>query len=99
MTQNRRDGGSDKVQGEGDYDAARRYRKDVQDYVQSGQSDEAARGAKPDDPAQAAEIEAAERTGKSHSKGEAAGDDAQMRDRDEQAGHEEPRPGTGRPRE
>ena len=99
MNQSRPEGSSDKVQGEGDYDAARRYRKDVQDFVQTGQADEAAREAQPDDASQAAEMESAERTGKSHSKGEAAGDDAQMRDRDGQAKREQPDQDNSQPRE
>lgn len=64
-----------KVQGEGDYDAARRHRKDVEEFVQAGQVDQAAHDAAPEDAAQASEMEKAERIGKSHSKGEAPGDD------------------------
>lgn len=66
---------SGQVQGEGDYVAGRRYDKAQRDFVKSGKVDEAAREAQPDDAAQAAEMEHAERIGKSRSKGEAPGDD------------------------
>lgn len=62
------------VQGEGDYVAGRRYDKMQKDFVESGQVEDKAGRAKPTDPAQAAEMEEAEREGKSHSKGEAPGD-------------------------
>jgi len=65
---------SGQVQGEGDYVAGRRFDKSQREFVQSGQVDEGARQARPEDPAQAAEMEEAERKGKSHSKGEAPGD-------------------------
>ena len=65
---------SGQVQGEGDYVAGRRFDKSQGDFVKSGQVDEGARRAQPDDPAQASEIEQAEQSGKSHSKGEAPGD-------------------------
>lgn len=62
------------VQGEGDYEAGRRFDKASQDFVKSGKAQERAGKAKPDDAAQASEIERAEQKGKSHSKGEAPGD-------------------------
>ena len=65
---------SGQVQGEGDYVAGRHYDKDVSDFVKSGKVDEGARKAKPEDPAQASEMEQAEQAGKSHSKGEVPGD-------------------------
>ena len=74
MKQQQQPGQDSKVQGEGDYDAARRHRKDVEEFVQSGQVDQAARDAAPESAEQAAEMEAAERKGKAHSKGEAPGD-------------------------
>ena len=63
-------GNTDKpnVQGEGDYEAARRYRKDVKDFVDSADIDKAARDAAPHSPDEAREMEEAERAGKSHSK-------------------------------
>ena len=58
-----------KIQGEGDYESARRYRRDVEDYVKSADIERAARDAAPDSPEQARELEEAEEIGKSHAKG------------------------------
>jgi hypothetical protein len=58
------------VQGEGDYEAARRYRKSVSDFANSGQVDGAARRAAPKTAEEQAEMEAAEREGLRHSKAE-----------------------------
>jgi len=69
------------LQGEGNYDAARRHRESVEEFVQSGQVEAAARDAAPNDDAQAREMEAAEEEGKSHAKGE---DPALQRGRDRQ---------------
>jgi hypothetical protein len=60
----------DRVQGEGDYDAARRYDKAAQDFAKSGKVDRAAHEAAPESAAQADEMRKAEDIGKSHSKGE-----------------------------
>ena len=73
MTNDSKPASTDKVQGEGDYDAARRYDKSVEDFAQSGKVDDAARAAKPQSPQQASELERAEREGASHSKGEDSG--------------------------
>lgn len=62
------------VQGEGDYEAARRYDKSQQDFVESGKVDERAGQAGPQDSAEAAELDQAEQEGKSRSKGEAPAD-------------------------
>ncbi|HTU68550.1 MAG TPA: hypothetical protein VMF52_21605 [Steroidobacteraceae bacterium] len=59
-----------KVQGEGDYDAARRHRKRVEEYVENNDVEKAAVRAAPESAAEAAELEAAEAEGKSHAKGE-----------------------------
>lgn len=56
------------VQGEGDYEAARRYRKDVKDFVESADIDKAAHDAAPRSPDEQREMTEAERAGKSHSK-------------------------------
>ena len=56
------------VQGEGDYDAARRYRKEVKDYVDSADIDKAAHAAAPKSPDEQREMDEAEREGRSHSK-------------------------------
>ncbi len=58
------------LQGEGNYDAARRHRESVEEFVESGQVEGAARDAAPNDEAEAREMEAAEAVGKSHAKGE-----------------------------
>ncbi len=58
------------VQGEGDYDAARRYDKAAREFAQSGKVDEAAHNAKPTSPAEAEAMRRAESEGKSHAKGE-----------------------------
>jgi hypothetical protein len=64
-------GNTDKpnVQGEGDYEAARRYREDVKEFVDKDEVDKAAREAAPKSPDEQREMEEAERTGRSHSKG------------------------------
>ena len=59
-----------KVQGEGDYEAGRRYDKASRDFAKSGRVEPAARDAAPADPREAAELAQAEQKGKSHSKGE-----------------------------
>ena len=69
------------LQGEGNYDAARRHRESVEEFVESGQVEAAARDAAPRDDAEAREMQAAEEAGKSHAKGE---DPALKRARDRQ---------------
>ena len=58
------------VQGEGDYEAARRYDKAARDFAASGKAEPAAREAAPDNAEQADAMKRAEEIGKSHSKGE-----------------------------
>ena len=58
------------VQGEGDYNAARRYDKAAREFAESGKVDEAARDARPTSPEEAEELSRAEREGKAHAKGE-----------------------------
>jgi hypothetical protein len=60
----------DEVQGEGDHDAARRYDKASREFAESGQVEPAAHDAAPASESEAKELERAEATGKSHSKGE-----------------------------
>jgi hypothetical protein len=60
----------DEVQGEGDYDAGRRYDKASREFAESGKVEPAAREAAPENPEEAEELERAEAEGKSHSKGE-----------------------------
>jgi hypothetical protein len=59
-----------RVQGEGDYDAARRYDKATEDFAKSGKVEQAARDAAPESAGEAEELRKAEDIGKSHSKGE-----------------------------
>lgn len=72
MTSQKQNTQSDKqqVQGEGDYRANARYTESVQDFVESGKVDEAARKAKPETQQQAEEMRRAEKEGASHAKGE-----------------------------
>ncbi|MBT2321875.1 hypothetical protein J7E62_05830 [Variovorax paradoxus] len=58
------------LQGEGNYDATRRYDKAQAEFVKSGKVDEAARRAAPKTDAEAEEMKKAEQEGKSHAKGE-----------------------------
>jgi hypothetical protein len=62
--------GKDKVQGEGDYEAGRRYDKAAREFAESGRVEPAAHDARPDNEREAEELERAEEVGKSHSKGE-----------------------------
>jgi len=56
------------VQGEGDYEAARRYRDEAEKFAASGKADAAAQRAKPQDAKERAALEAAEQEGLRHSK-------------------------------
>jgi len=56
------------IQGEGDYEAARRYRKEVKDFVDKADIDKAAHEAAPHSPDEQREMDEAERTGRAHSK-------------------------------
>jgi hypothetical protein len=60
----------DEVQGEGDYEAGRRYDKASREFAQSGRVEPAARDAAPHDAREAEDMERAEDVGKSHAKGE-----------------------------
>jgi hypothetical protein len=56
--------------GEGNYRAGRRYNDATKSFVDEGKVEPAADKAAPDTPQEASELEAAEREGRSHSKGE-----------------------------
>lgn len=62
------------VQGEGDYEAGRRFDQAQQTFVGSGKADQQAGKARPRDASEAAGMEQAEQEGKSHSKGEVPAD-------------------------
>ena len=74
----RRRGSENGVQGEGNYDATRRFDKAEREFVESGKVDEAARAAKPRNAEEAEELARAEREARSHSKGDDPKDDAAM---------------------
>jgi hypothetical protein len=57
-----------KIQGEGDYESARRYRKDVERFVTENDTEELAREAEPQSEQEADEMLDAEREGRSRSK-------------------------------
>ena len=59
-----------KIQGEGDYEATRRFRKRTEEYLENNDVEKAAIRAAPETEAEAAELEAAEAQGKSRAKGE-----------------------------
>ena len=58
------------VQGEGNYEAARRYDKKLQEHVKEHDVDKEARDAEPSSPAEARDLEQAEQKGKQRAKGE-----------------------------
>jgi len=60
----------DKVQGEGNYEAAEQYDQAQRKFVKSGQVQQAARDAAPKSPAEADEMEQAEQAGRSRAKEE-----------------------------
>lgn len=67
------------LQGEGNYDAARRYREKTERFIKDGRVDEAARNAAPRSDDEAAELDEAEAAGRDR----AAEEDPLVRD-DEQ---------------
>jgi hypothetical protein len=56
------------LQGEGNYDAARRYDEKTRAFVRSGRVPDAAEQAKPHSDAEAGEMERAEEKGRSHAR-------------------------------
>lgn len=60
--------GAPQLQGEGNYRAARRHRKSVEEFVESGRDKSAGAAAAPKDEAEAREMQAAEKVGKSHAR-------------------------------
>ena len=59
-----------KIQGEGDYEATRRYRKRTEEYLQNNDVEKAAIRAAPTSGREAADMQAAEAAGKRRAKGE-----------------------------
>jgi hypothetical protein len=62
-------GGTDPIQGEGDYRSAREYREEVREFLERADVEKAAREAAPRNPQEARELEEAEATGRSRAKG------------------------------
>lgn len=59
-----------KIQGEGDYEAARRHRKRVDEFIENNDVEKAAIRAAPETAAEAEDMAAAEAEGKARAKGE-----------------------------
>jgi len=59
-----------KVQGEGDYEAARRYRKRTKEYLENNDVEKAAVRAAPRSRAEAEDLKASEAAGRKRAKGE-----------------------------
>jgi hypothetical protein len=59
-----------KIQGEGDYDAARRHRKHLNEFLENNDVEKAALRAAPETAEQAEDMQAAEAEGKRRAKGE-----------------------------
>jgi hypothetical protein len=64
-----------KVQGEGDYESARKFDKDERDFVESHDTEELAREAAPKDAAEEAALDEAERKGKAHARPDPSAND------------------------
>lgn len=76
MSTTRRDPG---VQGEGDYRSARRYRRDVQEFVAENDTEGLARDAAPRSQAEEREMLEAERKGRARAKGRKPGNSPSQR--------------------
>ena len=63
-------GDKPKIQGEGDYEATRRYRKRTEEFLQNNDVEKAALRAEPGNEAEAEELEEAEEAGKSRARAE-----------------------------
>lgn len=61
---------TNKIQGEGDYESARRYDKEAREFAESGKVERAAQAAKPRGVAEEKEMANAEEQGRARSKGE-----------------------------
>ena len=62
--------GKQKIQGEGDYEATRRYRKRTEEFLENNDVEQVAADAVPETGAEAKDLEAAEAAGKRRAKGE-----------------------------
>jgi hypothetical protein len=68
--QDKPDAKGNQEMGEGSYEATRNYQRDIEDYLKKADVDADAKAAKPKSEQEAREMDAAEREGRSHSKGE-----------------------------
>ena len=68
-----------KVQGEGDYEAARRYRKDVENFVSHSDVEKIARKRVAQSAAEERELAMAEEQARTRSKGDNSRDETEMR--------------------
>lgn len=59
-----------KVQGEGDYEATRRYRKRTEDFIENNDVEQVAEDARPESAEEAEELRAAETAGRERAKAE-----------------------------
>lgn len=59
-----------KIQGEGDYEATRRYRKRTEEFLENNDVEKAAESAEPENAEVAEDLKAAEAEGKARAKGE-----------------------------
>lgn len=62
--------GAGKIQGEGDYDASRRYREEVSEFLDKADVDKLARDSAPKTAKEARELALAQEKGESRSKGD-----------------------------
>jgi ElaB/YqjD/DUF883 family membrane-anchored ribosome-binding protein len=67
-TTGRDNGGAGSIQGEGDYQSAREYREDVQEFLEHADVAQAARAAAPRDAREARELEQAEEAGRARAR-------------------------------
>lgn len=62
--------GESKIQGEGDYEATRRYRKRTEEFLENNDVEKVAENAAPEDAEEAEELQSAEAAGKQRAKAE-----------------------------
>ena len=74
VEQAERDHGQERFQGEGDYQAARRFREDSEDFVSKADVEALAREARPNSAREARDLALAEERGRDRSKGDDAAD-------------------------
>jgi hypothetical protein len=75
---NDKPGANDELQGEGDYQASRRYREQVKDFIATADVDALAHKAAPGSAREARDLALAEESGRDRSKGDDAADPGLM---------------------